>query len=441
MADAKETANSAEYKSAPVVRVSADERTPKIRQIIFVALISALFALVWLEALGLLNTTFWQNNFVVANRWMIPALVLFFSLLVGLVGKYMRAPNVIHGTMEDVLTDPNFNPDFTTFPGALLTSFFSMLSGASVGPEGPLIFLVVDIAAWIGTKLKLTGETLLGFTVAGLAGALNGIIGNPLFAALFASELQGSDKRGLQLIAWNLVAGVIGYIFFVLVGYPGFASSIAVAQVNVLTIPYAIDAVILGIIGALLAIFIGISLQGFGRIMDRAFKDRFIERVMAGGVIIAIVGYFVPEVLFSGEAEIHPILANPVAYGVVMLLGLAILKVLLLGLSFKSGYLGGPIFPTLFTSTTIALAISLLFPSVPTGLLVTSVIAAAITLVLGAPFAAILLTVTVATANTYELGYIGLATATALVIGTAFRTRMAQRTAKRSGQSREGGAS
>ena len=100
MTDVKES-DTVEYKSAPVVRVSADERTPKIRQIIFVALISALFALVWLETLGLLNTAFWQNNFVVANRWMIPVLVLFFSLLVGLVGKYMRAPNVIHGTMED----------------------------------------------------------------------------------------------------------------------------------------------------------------------------------------------------------------------------------------------------------------------------------------------------------------------------------------------------
>jgi H+/Cl- antiporter ClcA len=220
---------------------------------------------------------------------------------------------------------------------------------------------------------------------------------------------------------------VIGYIMLTLIGFPAFASSIASTPVNALTLPYTLDAVILGIIGALLAIFIGISLQGFGRIMDRAFKDRFIERVMAGGVIIAIVGFFVPEVMFSGEAQIHPILANPVAYGVMALLGFAILKVLLLGLSFKSGYLGGPIFPTIFASTTVALAISLLFPSLPTGLLVTCIIAAAVTLVLGTPFAAILLTVTVATANTYELGYIGLATATALVIGTALRTRRSQR--------------
>jgi len=90
LTDTKETA-SVEPKEQPVVRVSADERTPKIRQIVFVALISALFALVWLEVLGLLNSAFWQNNFVTANRWMIPVLVLFFSLLVGLVGKYMRA--------------------------------------------------------------------------------------------------------------------------------------------------------------------------------------------------------------------------------------------------------------------------------------------------------------------------------------------------------------
>ncbi len=432
MTETKETTGLPEHQAEPVVRVSTGERVPKIWQIIFVALITALFTLVFLETLGFLNTAFWQNDFVTANRWMIPVLVLFFSLLVGLVGKYMRAPNVIHGSMADVMKDPNFHPDYTTFPGALLTSFFSLLSGASVGPEGPLTFLVVDVAAWLGTKLRLAERTMLGFAMAGLSSALNGIIGNPLFAALFASEL-GGDTGGLQQIAWNLVAGVIGYILLALIGFPAFASSIASTPVNALTLPYTLDAVILGIIGALLAIFIGISLQGFGRIMDRAFKDRFIERVMAGGVIIAIVGFFVPEVMFSGEAQIHPILANPVAYGVLALLGFAILKVLLLGLSFKSGYLGGPIFPTIFAATMVALAIGLLFPSVPTGLLVTGIIAAAVTLVLGAPFAAILLTVTVATANTYELGYIGLATATALVIGTALRTRMAQRAAKLAG--------
>jgi len=105
-----------------------------------------------------------------------------------------------------------------------------MLSGASVGPEGPLIFLVVDIAAWFGTKLKLTGQTLLGFAGAGLASALNGIIGNPSSLRCSPANCREVRKGGLQLIAWNLVAGVIGYVFFVLVAYPGFASSIAATR-------------------------------------------------------------------------------------------------------------------------------------------------------------------------------------------------------------------
>lgn len=151
---------------------------------------------------------------------------------------------------------------------------------------------------------------------------------------------------------------------------------------------------------------------------------------MAAGVLIAIVSYFVPELMFSGEAQIRAIIANPAAYGALVLLGFAIAKILLLALSFKSGYMGGAIFPTLFAATMIALAINLLVPSAPLALLVTCIHAAAITLVLGAAFAAILLTTTVATANEFELAYISLATVTALIIGTTVRERMARRAAK-----------
>ncbi|MGZ4862641.1 MAG: chloride channel protein [Halobacteriota archaeon] len=333
--------------------------------------------------------------------------------------------------MAEALKGEGFRLDYSVFPGALLTSFFSLLSGASVGPEGPLTTLVTYVGGWLGTKLKLAEQKRLGFVLAGLASAFNGLIGNPLFTALLVTEVQQGEKKGaLQFLTWNLVAGVIGYIFFALIGFPAFASSIPFTPVNALTIEYTLDAVALGIIGALVALFIGISFQSVGKATDRVFKDRFVARVMVAGVIIAIVGYFLPELLFSGESQIHPIIADPAAYGVLMLLAFAILKVLLFALSFKSGYLGGPIFPTLFASTMVALAISLLFPSVPLALLFTCTVAATIALVLRAPLAAILLTVTIATANTYELGYVALATATALIIGGAVGQRIAQRAAR-----------
>jgi H+/Cl- antiporter ClcA len=296
---------------------------------------------------------------------------------------------------------------------------------------------VVEIAEWIGDKAKLAEETRLGFYMAGLAAAFNGLFGNPLFAAVFATELQ-EDKGSVRFLAWNLVAGAIGYACFSLLGFPSFASDLPMTPVTALTLTYAILAIVLGIIGSLVAIFIGISFKGFGIIMDKVFKDRFIARIMAAGVIIAIVVYFVPEVMFSGEAEIHAIAANPAAYGVLVLLGFAILKVLLLGLSFKSGYLGGPIFPTMFSTVMIALALSLLFPSVPVGLLVTCIMTAAITFALGVPFTAIILTITYVTSTTQELGYIALAAATALVIGAAFKERMSRRSAPQDGSPESG---
>lgn len=406
------------------------ERVPKIPLIIFIALVAVAFSLVWFAAVQLLHTAFWKSDFVIANRWMIPVGVLLFTLLVGLCGKYLRAPNVINGGFEVVLKGERL--DYTTFPGTLLTSFFSLLSGAAIGPEAPLTFLVVEIAEWIGAKVKLAEETRLGFLMAGIAAAFNGLFGNPLFSAVFATELQ-EDKGSVRFLAWNLVAGAIGYALFSLIGFPAFASSLPMTPVTVITLTYAILAIILGIIGSLLAIFIGISFKGIGTIMDKVFKDRFIARIMVAGVIIAVVVYFVPEVMFSGEAEIHTIAANPATYGVLVLLGFAILKVLLLALSYKAGYLGGPIFPTMFSAIMVALALNLLFPSVPAGLLVTCIVTAAITFALGVPFTAILLTITFVTSTTQELGYIALAAATALIIGAAFKERMSRRGARQDG--------
>jgi len=436
MADSTAT-EGANAPTAPVLEVTIGGRVPKFRQIVIIALITAAFSMVWFAAVRFLTTTFWDNSFVTANRWMVPVLVLLFTFVVGLCGKYLRAPNAIHGGLKEELMGGG-HPDYSTFPGALLTSFFSLISGASVGPEGPLTTLVAQIAGWLGAKLKLAEQTMFGFVFAGLASALNGLVGNPLFSALLATELEKGDNKGaLQFLAWNLVAGAIGYLFFALIGFPAFASSIAFTPLNALTPGYGLLAGVLGIVGVLLALFIGISFQAIGRIMDRIFRDRFIERIMAGGIIIAIVAYFLPELMFSGESQIHPIVANPAAYGVSVLLAFAILKVLLLALSFKSGYLGGPIFPTLFAATMVALALSLLFPSVPVTLFFTCIVAATVTLVLDAPLAAILLTVTVATASTYEIGYIAFATATALMLGGAIKRRIAQRTARQSGSAEQ----
>jgi H+/Cl- antiporter ClcA len=96
-----------------------------------------------------------MNDFVQANRWTIIVGVLVFSLLVGLYEKYLHAPNVIHGGLTESMKGEGPEGNYKTL-GTLLSSFFSLFSGASVGPEGPLAFLIMEISAWIREKLIIS---------------------------------------------------------------------------------------------------------------------------------------------------------------------------------------------------------------------------------------------------------------------------------------------
>jgi H+/Cl- antiporter ClcA len=167
----------------------------------------------------------------------------------------------------------------------------------------------------------------------------------------------------------------------------------------------------------------GLSMQAAGWVMERAFGDAVITQTLAAGVIIACIGYFIPEVLFSGEGQIHGILADPARFGVGMLLFMALLKVLLLALSFKSGYLGGPIFPVIFSSTLVGLALHLLFPGIPVSIFVLCIEVAAIALALGAPLTAILLVVVVGTADQNMIVLLVISAVTAMLLGAAAKER------------------
>src|SRR5690348_6246139 len=72
-------------------------RYPKVRFVVILGLVAIIFTALWLGAYEWLNKAIWDNSFVTSNPWTFPVGVLFFSLLVGLAQKYLRAPNVING--------------------------------------------------------------------------------------------------------------------------------------------------------------------------------------------------------------------------------------------------------------------------------------------------------------------------------------------------------
>jgi len=391
------------------------------------ALIAVGFTAAFMEIYGVLNRVVWANPFVTSNRWMILVLAIVLSLGVGLAQKYLRAPTAIDGGFTESLKGEGPETDYRTFPGALLSAFCSLLSGASVGPEGPVALLVQDIAAWMRGKLNVSPAAALGFDVSALASAFNGIIGSPLFTGVFATEYEVGMRSGLMYLVWNLLAGVIGFAFYQLIGLSAFAGLVALTPVTHLEPVYFAWAIVLGVLGALLAMFAAATIQLFGRIIPRLFGERVVLRAVAAGAVIGLVGMAIPETLFSGEEQIHEIVANPARYGVAMLVLLAISKPVLLGLSFKSGYLGGPTFPLLFACTMFGLALNLVFPTVPTSILVTCLEGPAVALALNAPLTAIILVSVVGTSGADALALVTLSTVVGLLTGSAAKQAMARR--------------
>jgi H+/Cl- antiporter ClcA len=398
-------------------------RSPKIWMIVLVAVVAILFTIVWLMVWQEMNKLIWENSFIAANKWFMPVIVIVMSLLVGLCVKYLKAPTAMNGSLSESVAGEEA-VDWRTFPGTLLTSFFSLLSGASVGPEGPLGFLVRQITGWFHEKLKLVKESWAGYSVAGLASAYNGIIGNPLFTALFATEM--TEKRNIHFVVWNLLAGIIGFFIFALLGFQSFFGAIPWTPMGEMQVIYLVYAILLGVVGALLAIFIAICMKGSAKFFG-LFSDRIMLRILIAGVIIAIVTYFLPELMFSGEEQIYYIIETAATYGVAMLFLFFVLKIVLFSIAFKSGFLGGPIFPILFSCTMLALVLSLTFPSVPIILLVLCIEASAIAMALNAPLTAVLLVGVVGSTGNVDpntFGLIVVSVVVAIIIGIGFKKAM-----------------
>jgi H+/Cl- antiporter ClcA len=404
--------------------------------IIGIALIAIAFTAGFMALYAFLSKVVWfDNDFVLSNRWTIPVGVLFFSLLVGLSQKYLHAPTVIHGGFVENMKEQKLVTDYRIFPGAFVSSIISLISGASVGPEGTLNILVPQISSWIRDKFRIARESStlqLGFDMAALSSAYNGIVQNPFFTGVLATEYRIGKKGAATFLIWNLVAGLVGYLFYLVLGFPSFASLILFPPVEELSLVLVFYAILLGGVGTLIALFSGLSMKAIGRVMETTFGDRVVLRTLAAGVIFAVVGYFLPALLFSGEIQIHTILANPAGVGVAMLLLYAILKIPLLALSYKSGFIGGPIFPVLFSCTMLGLALSLVFPSVPVAIFVLCIEAAAFALALGVPLSAILLILVMSDPSPQLTVLVVTSATTGLVLGALVTQMKARRTPKQS---------
>ena len=112
------------------------------------------------------------------------------------------------------------------------------------------------------------------------------------------------------------------------------------------------------------------------------------------------------------------------------------MKLCLLAVAFRTGFLGGPTFPSIFAATAVGLAINSAFPHIPLVVILAGIIGAQLTVLFKAPFMVILFVSFFLSANTNVLALVIVSVAVAMIVMPYIQDAMARRQAPRAGPGR-----
>jgi H+/Cl- antiporter ClcA len=284
--------------------------------------------------------------------------------------------------------------DYRNAPGIVITAFVSLISGASLGPEAPLADACGGIGTWAADRLKLDEQETRTMGYSGVSGMLAAFITNPFGGALLGLESAQGGPGGMHGYFWvlfpSLLASAVSTVVFVLLSGAFFETLYQFPEYTP-KLAHMFYAVPLGLLGGLVGILFMLSLKRLQQLFQ-PMKEHVVLRGLVGGLGMGIIGALLPLTLFSGESETAELITGAAEIGVVMLIVLGLVKLFATSLLLSTGWKGGYIFPIMFASVALGLALDLLFPGIPVAVCVAATMAGALVAALRAPLFAALFT-------------------------------------------------
>jgi len=100
--------------------------------------------------------------------------------------------------------------------------------------------------------------------------------------------------------------------------------------------------------------------------LARLLKNKVILRTMLCGLLLGLIGSFLPYTMFSGEGQMGELMGNYTNIGAWLLIATGVIKVCVCPLCVNLGWRGGNIFPVIFAGISLGYGISLLTGLDPT---------------------------------------------------------------------------
>ena len=333
----------------------------------YAVLLGVLGALIGLAFLGVIKVgSRWfepTNLGWFGGKWWWGAVTAGAGLLVGILHHLMKLPDKTPGVLEDLNTG---RADPALVPGILVVSAVSLMGGASLGPEKALGSTMGGAAAWISQRRRLSDEQIQTNTFSGFAGAYGGLLSSPLVVVMLILELaRPGGQRFTRIMVNSVVASSVSFgIYFAIAG---------AVPLDLYAVPkYSFESwqmlvgAALGVVAAVLAMGVVLVIAVATKVFEQA-KIPPLVKPITGGVIFGLVGVTLPLTMFTGSDQLATVLAHAPTLGTGLVLAMVVGKTLAFAASSASGFVGGPIFPSLFIGGTAGVAVNLLIPGIPLG--------------------------------------------------------------------------
>jgi len=230
-----------------------------------------------------------------------------------------------------------------TVLGKFFCTSATLASGIPLGREGPSVQVGAGIASLLGRALGLRPEKVKALIPVGAAAAVAAAFNTPLAAVLFSLEEIVGDLHAPVLGSVVLASATAWMVLRLSLGNSPLFKVPQYALVHPLE--FAIYAV-LGVAGGLVsAAFTKLLLGMRARFLRFPPKTAWFHPVV-GGLLVGVIGWFVPQVLGVGYGYVGDALNGQMALK--LMLALIVLKLFAVTTSYASGNAGGIFGPSLF---------------------------------------------------------------------------------------------
>jgi H+/Cl- antiporter ClcA len=357
------------------------------------------------------------------GHWWWVAVAAAAGVVVGLLRRLTRLPDQIPSLVEDLTSG---HVDGRLVPGIVAVSAVSLIGGASLGPEKALGSMGGGAGGWIARRQGLGTEDSNATTMSGFAGAYGGLFSATLIVVMLIMEVaRPGGHRFTKTLVGGIVASSVSFgIYFAIAGSV-FLDAYKVPQYKfedwqlLAAVPLGLFA---AIVVTLLVAFMKLAAGLFGRL-----KLPGVAKSTLGGAMFGIIGVALPLTMFTGSDQLKTVLSKAGALGVGVVIATLLAKMLTFAISQESGFVGGPIFPSLFIGGTAGVVVHLVIPAVPLGLSFTCLLAAVPGSLVAAPFSMVLLAAFMTQVGALQTAPILIAVVTAFLVMEAVKYRVAIR--------------